>query len=254
MNTIGYISEKIKTAKILDFGTIFNESIELFKKVWLQGLIMLLINMAMMVPFMILVYLPLITLGIIDPEALENPDNAIIFMLPFIIFMIFFFCVAMTITFALKAAFYRICKLKDLGSSNSEDYFYYLKPAYLGKVFKLALATVGISILASLLCFLPIIYVVVPIFFMNIVFAFNPELSASNIIRASFELGTKKWLISFGLIIIAGFLAEIVGLMLCVVGLFFTASFAYIPLYIVYKKVVGFNDQDSFAEIKQIGQ
>jgi hypothetical protein len=254
MNTIGYIIEKIKTAEVLDFGAIFNESIELFKKVWLQGLIMLLINMAMMVPFIILLYLPLITLGIIDPEAMDNPDNAIIFIVPFIIFMIFFICVAMTITFALKAAFYRICKFKDLGSSNSEDYFYYLKLPYLGKVFQLALASVGISFLATLLCVIPVIYVAVPIYFMNIVFAFNPDLSVSNIIKASFELGTRKWLISIGLLIIAGFLAEIVGLMLCIVGIFFTASFAYLPLYIVYKKVVGFSDLDPFDEIKKIGQ
>lgn len=254
MNTIADISDKIKNAKNLDFGIIFNESIELFKKVWLQGLIMLLINMALMVPFMIVMYLPLITLGIIDPEAMDDSDNAIIFMVPFIIFMICFMCVAMTVTFALKAAFYRICKLKDLGTSNSEDYFYYLKRPYLSKVFKLALATVGISIIASLLCVLPVIYVVVPIYFMNIVFAFNPELSASDIIKASFELGTKKWLISFGLIIISGFLAEIVGFMLCIVGVFFTASFAYLPLYIVYKKVVGFEGRDAFEEIKQIGQ
>jgi len=163
-------------------------------------------------------------------------------------------CVAMTITFALKAAFYRICKLKDLGSSNSDDYFYYMKRPYLGKVFKLALATVGISLLPSLLCLLPVTYVVVPIYFMNIVFAFNPDLSASDIIKASFEHGTKKWLISFGIIIIAGFLAEMVGVMLCFVGVFFTASFAYLPLYMVYKKVVGFGDPDSLNEIKKIGQ
>ena len=32
------LQSRINNAKALDFGTIFNQSIELFKKVWVQGL------------------------------------------------------------------------------------------------------------------------------------------------------------------------------------------------------------------------
>lgn len=45
------LQSKINNAKDLDFGTIFNQSMELFKKVWVQGLLTLIISGAMMIPF-----------------------------------------------------------------------------------------------------------------------------------------------------------------------------------------------------------
>ena len=41
------MKRRIEDAKALDFGTIFNQSIELFKKVWVQGLVVLLLNMVL---------------------------------------------------------------------------------------------------------------------------------------------------------------------------------------------------------------
>ena len=51
MNTVTSLSEKINRAKALDFGDLFSKSIELFKKVWVQGLVMLLLTVAIMIPF-----------------------------------------------------------------------------------------------------------------------------------------------------------------------------------------------------------
>ena len=90
----------------------------------------------------------------------------------------------------------------------------------------------------------------VPLSLLPVIYAFNPELSMSNLIKASFDLGNKKWFITFGLTIVAGFLAQIVGMLLCGIGIFFTASFAAIPIYFVYKEVIGFED----TEFKQIGE
>jgi uncharacterized membrane protein len=107
----------------------------------------------------------------------------------------------------------------------------------------------GISLLAVLLCVFPIIYVMVPVTLINVVYAFNPDLSASNIVNASFKLGNKKWLITFGLIIVAGILAQFVGMIMCFVGVMVTAAFAYLPVYFIYKDSIGFNESNVIDEI-----
>ena len=243
MNALNILLEKIDRSKTLDFGDIFSNSIELFKKVWVQGLIMMLLMMVILIPFYLVMYLPFIGMGFLDMDAYSyNNDISPILMIPFFIMIFVYSIVAMVLSFGMKASFYRICKMKDLNEAGSDDYFYYLKKPYLGKVIVLSLMTFGISLLATLLCFLPIIYVMVPITLINVIFAFNPDLSASDIIKAGFRLGNKKWLITFGLIVISAILAELVGLLMCFVGIFVTASFSYIPAYFVYKESVGFQN------------
>lgn len=250
MNLI-QLQSKINNAKDLDFGTIFNQSMELFKKVWVQGLLILIISTALLIPFYLLMYLPLIAMGLIDPQSFE-PGNepSLVVMFPFIIFMILFAFYAMAVSFGMQAAFFRICMQKDLNIAASDDYFHFFKKQYVPKILKLSLASVGISILAAMLCALPLIYVVVPLSFFSIIFSFNPELSATEIIKASFALGNKKWLLAFGLTIVASFLAQIIGLLMCCIGIFVTMSFIHLPKYFIYKEVIGFEDTN---EINQIG-
>ncbi len=247
------LQSRISNARALDFGTIFNQSIELFKKVWLQGLIVIVLTMALMMPFYLIMYLPLMAMGVIDPNAMQQgQDGNIGMMIVFNLMQLVIGFIATVISFALKAAFYRICKQKDLGLEGTDDYFYFFKKPYLGKVIKLSAISFGIAILAMLLCGLPLIYAIVPISFINIIFAFNPELTESNIVKASFEIGNKKWLLTFGLMFITGFLAGIVGLVMCVVGIFVTSSFSYLPLYFIYKESIGFDNDDEIQEIGKI--
>ncbi|MFD2822045.1 hypothetical protein ACFS5M_00085 [Lacinutrix iliipiscaria] len=244
---------RVQNAKDLDFGDIFNKSIELFKKVWVQGLVILLLTMVLMIPFYIIMYLPLIAAGLIDPSMFEaGNDPSPLLTIPFVLFALVFSVVAMVIGLGMRAGFYRICKMKDLDEAGSEDYFYYLKRPYLSKLVKLSLATFGITLLAALLCVIPVFYVMVPVTLMNLIFAFNPEQSVSDIIKSGFALGNKKWLITFGLIIIASFLAQIVGMIMCFVGVFVTASFAYIPVYYIYKESVGFDKDDELKQIENL--
>lgn len=245
MNAIDTLLDKIEKAPSLDFGTIFNQSIELFKKTWVQGLVMLLLTMLLMVPFYIIMYLPMIAMGLFDPETLGNfEDFDVLLMIPFGIFVLLFAFFAMVISFGMKASFYRICKLKDLNKATSDDYFFYLKKPYLSKVIGLSLATFGITIVAVLLCVLPVFYVMIPVALMNVIFAFNPELSTSEIIKAGFELGNKKWFLTFGLIIISSLLAGIVGFLMCCIGVYVTSSFSYLPAYFIYKDSVGFDEKE----------
>ncbi|XCF07240.1 hypothetical protein ABI125_05130 [Tamlana crocina] len=250
MSTLNVLLEKVENAKDLEFGDIFNKSIELFKKVWLQGLVMLLLTMVLMIPFYIVMYLPLIAMGIFDPEAMQQggqPDIAM--LIPFYILMVVFMFFAMVIAFALKSAFYRICKFKDFNEATSDDYFYFFKKPYLGKTIKVAAITFGISLLATLLCVLPIIYVMVPLALINVIYAFNPDMEASDIVKVGFKLGNKKWLVTFGLMFVAGLLAQVVGVVMCFIGVVVTASFAYLPVYFVYKDTIGFKEQNPIDEI-----
>ncbi len=245
MNTIDALLEKIDKAKSLDFGTVFNQSIELFKKVWVQGLVIRLLIMILMLPFSLIMYIPMISMGLFDPETIQNmEDFKPLIFIPLGLFGILFMFFAIVIDFGMKASFYRICKLKDLEEMGADDYFHYLKKPYLGKVVKLSLATFGITILAMLLCVIPVFYVMVPVTLMNVIFAFNPELSTSEIVKAGFRLGNKKWLLTFGLLFVSFILAGFIGLLLCCIGVYITLSFVYLPLYFIYKDSVGFDKKE----------
>ncbi|WP_211359261.1 hypothetical protein [Bizionia myxarmorum] len=249
------ILEKIVNAPMLDFGTIFNDAIELFKKTWLQGFLLQIFTALIALPLIILLYLPLI--GIIisqaaagdqDPDALQAYFAGLGIL--YVMFFVLGIMVISVISMALQAGFYRIMKQLDYNESvQTADFFYYFKGKYLGKLFILMLAAVFIGSIAAMLCVLPIFYVIVPLSFFTVMFAFNPELSAGDIISASFKLGNKKWLLAFGLIIISSVLSQMVGMLLCGIGLLFTAAFAYHPLYLIYKNVIGFPEKEPTSHI-----
>ena len=253
MNKLNFLLTKIDSAKELDFGTIFNQSIELFKKTWVQGLVMLLLTMVLMIPFYVLMYLPMLALGLSSPDYIESGDDFnLLLVIPFGLMILVFVFFAMIIGFGITSAFFRICKIKDFNEATSDDYFYFFKKPYLGKTIKLAAIIFGISVLATLLCFFPLIYVMVPLSLINVIYAFNPEMTASDIVKVGFKLGNKKWLITFGLMIVASLLAQMVGMIMCFVGIFVTASFAYLPFYFVYKESIGFNETHIIDEIGTI--
>ena len=62
---------KIQVASTIDFGDLFNESVTLFKKVWVQGLILQLFSILIMLPFIIIFYVPYFEL------ILENSSNGV---------------------------------------------------------------------------------------------------------------------------------------------------------------------------------
>ncbi len=239
------LEEKIEKASPLDFGNILDESFELFKKVWVQGLVINLLTVVFTIPCMFIFYVPMLFLGLSNPEAFADDGTPPVLLLFVMIpaYVIIFFLIFVLNTL-MRAGFYRICKQHDLGISTSDNYFYYFKKEYLSKVFLVALMSVGIAFAAALLCMLPLFYVLVPLNLVPLFFAFNPDLSAKELLKASFKLGTKKWLLIFGLTIVAGFAAQVVGMFLCFVGVFVTASFSLIPQYMVYKKTIGFDEAE----------
>jgi hypothetical protein len=161
--------------------------------------------------------------------------------------------VAGAVSVAINAGFYRIIKKLDKDESvATSDFFYFVKTKYLGKTFMLMLVSIVIAIPSALLCYIPLIYMIVSLSFFAIIFAFNPDFTVSEIVKVSFKLGHKKWLLSFGLIIVSSILANLVGYILCGIGLLFTATFSYHPIYLIYKKTIGFDETSIIDEIGRI--
>ncbi len=239
------IFKRIAVAREPDFGAIFGKSFELFKKVWLEGLVHLLLTFAVTIPFLIFIYAPLVP-DIVEAEMMDgtfNPFEAYspLTIVGYVFFLLIMLLMLQVVAYAINAHFFLVMKQKDVGTPlETGGYWVFLK-GYSGKMFMLALASLGIAILATLLCYLPLLYVMVPLQLIVPIFAFNPELSTSEIIRAGFKLGNRFWLIIFGLMVVMGLIAQL-GMLLCLVGVFITASLVYIPIYYVYKDTVGFGE------------
>jgi len=251
------IFSKIETANKVDFGEILSKSFELFKKVWQEGLIHGLITMALMIPVIIIAYVPMVAILMNTPNYqydyyndyynYNEPlmDYPVLWIVGFMLLFFALTFVAQTVVYGVIGHFFRVLKKADLGTDeDTGGYFVYLKGKHLKKIFVLSLATFGISLLAVLLCYLPIFYVLVPLKLFITIFVYNEDLSVSDIIKASFKLGHKFWLILFGLIFIAGTVAQI-GLILCVVGYFATAYFVHVPIYYFYKDAIGFDQEEA---------
>ncbi|MBZ0327436.1 MAG: hypothetical protein K8F54_07505 [Altibacter sp.] len=248
------IFTKIENAKKPDFGAILSKSFELFKKVWEQALYHVLITLAVMLPVILLIYIPYIlfifqmggfdSYGYYDDYGFYREPN----LAPYIPFLIVYVIVVLVIIFlaqafvlGITAHFVKVLKKVDTGSAEDVGgYFSLIKGNYM-KLILLSLASFGIALLATLACYLPIFYVMVPLQLLVVFYAFHPEMSVSDLVKASFKLGHKFWLTIFGLIIISSLIAQL-GILLCIVGVFFTAYFVHIPMYYVYKDALGFDD------------
>ncbi|MDO5978271.1 hypothetical protein [Flavivirga spongiicola] len=249
MNTLDSLLQKIGHAKPLDFGEIISNSIDLYKKVWLKGFLVVVIVMiaAVIINFVFgLIGLAPDVFDFNDGFDLESfssfySQNAL-YSVPQTILV-------STLTLALVGAFYRICRQMDSGETGRDDYFYFFNKEYFTKVFMLGIIYTLIATTAQLLFLIPYIYAIVPLSYFAIIFAFNPDLSETEIVKASFALGNKKWLITFGALFVTGILAML-GILGCGIGLLFTMSIIYLPVFLIYKEVIGFKAD---SEIEKIG-
>ena len=51
MYAVQTLLNKIQNSKSIDFGDLFNETLDVFKKVWVQGLLLQLFSLIIMLPF-----------------------------------------------------------------------------------------------------------------------------------------------------------------------------------------------------------
>ena len=251
MNTVQTLLNKIQTSKSIDFGDLFNESLGVFKKVWVQGLLLQLFSIVIMLPFLISFYLPYLTLAfegdLNQTMSTENFDRAFIedYGASLIWIYLLMFIVGI-LSSLLNLGFYRIVKEMDHGNPFVvSDFFYFFKGSILGKAIGLMLAYTGISILAALLCFFPLIYAIVPLMFMLPMFVYNSHLSISEVIKVTFAIGNKKWGITFLIMVLNIVLFYVIMFLTCGLGVLFFSCFIYLPQYIIYKKIIGFDTPES---------
>jgi hypothetical protein len=267
MDIMTSLLEKINNSKPLDFGDILSKSFEMFKKTWLKGFVLLLILAIVAIPFFVVIYMPLYVSLF---EQIQNggydPNDASTLMMQsdgFRYKILGFTFVMSFLTTALIAGFYRIIKKIDFGETiNATDFFYYFKGKYLGRVFTIAAFSFLISLVNfALEKFLPpttatLLSVIISIGFsvystlFVLFFAFHPDLESTEIFSLSFNLGSRKWLLIFGLMFVTGIIGCF-GIILCGIGLLFTISIIYLPPYFIYKEVFGFNEK---SDIDKIGQ
>ncbi|WKB82262.1 hypothetical protein QYR09_04340 [Cellulophaga lytica] len=235
------VEGKINTKPALDFGDIFNKSMELFKVVWLPGFVTVLFTTLLTLLLVLVMYTPLIALGIFNAEAFERQEPPIIYTFFSMVLMPIIMMCIFAVNLLLMAGFYRICRAKDV-QLNTDGHFYYFKKHYMIKAFILASITIGLAIVGMLTCGVGLIYLGVPLALFPVFLAFEEELSALEIVKASFALGNKNWFVLFGVTFVMGLIAQL-GVILCVVGVLFTAMLARIPIYYAYKNGVGFADE-----------
>lgn len=240
------IQNKIQNAQHLDFGNILDSSINMFKEVWLKGFLVILILVIIGIGITFL--FNFIGLGP-DPFTVDEDFNFYSYYTSDIFYSLPQSIIIASITIGLLAGFYRMVKQVDLNEKQNDDYFYYFKGDYLNKIFVLGAIYALIATIAQLLFLIPYIYAFVPLSFFAVMFANNPDLTQTEIVKLCFSLGTKKWLLTFGLLFITGILGML-GIIACGIGLLFTMSIMYLPVYFVYRDVVGFEDD---SEIMKIG-
>ncbi|GGD13761.1 hypothetical protein [Hyunsoonleella pacifica] len=249
MNSYEVLRDKIRNAPELNFGDILNEAIELFKKVWLKGfLVILIIAIAGVCLNFIFQAIGLA----VDPSILMEGitiDSLTKFYSQSALYGLPQTILASTLMIVMLAGFYRMCKQEVQGETYNDDYFYYFKKEYFSKALMLGIVYALIQALAQALLLIPYIYVFVPLSYFSIIFANNPDLSETEIIKLSFALGNKKWLISFGSMFVCGILGML-GAIACIVGVVLTVSIMYLPVFLIYKGVLGFDNRN---EIDLIG-
>lgn len=248
---------RIANAVDLNFGTIFSQSIELYKKSWLHGFLLQLIIIVLVLPVILIIYVPIIMVMVSQSQSGQfNPDSidglfAGLSVVYSIVLIIAVLAIAV-IQMMLVAGFYKMLRNLDEGREvKTSELFYFMKGKYIGKLLLLMLVTLLIAIPAILLFYLPIFYLMVPISFFTIIFAFNPEWSIGDIVGSGFKLGNKKWFLTFGLLFVSYLAIMILTFLSCGIGSLFLTTFLYHPIYFIYKGTVGFDD---LTELNQIGE
>ncbi|WP_299183245.1 hypothetical protein [uncultured Aquimarina sp.] len=243
--------EKIENSKKPEFGDIMSKSFELYKKVFSIGMVHALVIFAIAIPFILVVYLPLLPFYIdmiqnagdpyYQPSFLEGFSVMMIVVWVVVIFVLSF--IMQVLNISVYGHFLKTLKNQDLGLTEEIGGYFTIAKKHFGKIILISLANMGIGMLAALACYFPIFYVMVPLQLVILIFIFNQEMSVENIIKAAFKLGNKYWLTFFGLIFVSGIFSAL-GVIVCYLGVIATMFFSYIVMYYMYKDTIGFENEN----------
>ncbi|MBL7472970.1 hypothetical protein [Robertkochia sediminum] len=254
--TYDQLIDKIASAPVPEPGDVLTNAFELFKKAWLQGLVYILLTFILVLPLVLIIYMPVVGLAVLGEAqgydmGAQLDGMSWVAMLPFAGLIAVGVLLVHSLVMALQAGLYRSFNAVEHGDVFRVGMLFdFLKWRYIRKTFVLALFSILIALLCLALCVLPILYVWVPLYFVAVIFAFNPDLRPSEIIQAAFKLGNKTWFVSFVLIILAHVLSQMVSFFTCGVGVLFTSAFVYMTVYHIYKGVI--NDDLEAVEPDEI--
>lgn len=237
------LQQKISKAPSIDFSDLFNDTISTYKKVWLQGLLCQLINTVVGLPLLLMnsEVFSLETLTSNGPFVRDVNDQYFLTTPPSELALWFLtLFVTILISTTVNFGFFRIVKQIDTGGRfEFSDFFYFIKSDHIVKSILVILAYFGVALLATLMCVLPLFYVMIPLMFVPPMFAYNnTELSVSETIKLSFQLGHKKWGITFVITVLNGIFLYLITIFTCGLGSLFFGCIMQLPIYIIYKKTL----------------
>ncbi|WP_281225832.1 hypothetical protein [Flavobacterium aquiphilum] len=250
--TLQRLKDIEKNGYQLDFGNVFNDAFENYKKIALYaGLVLIIFGIlftAIIAGFVIAAVGSSLISGGLNPEKLKVENFTESQMLIFNISAIVISCIMSPF----QASF---LKMALYGERDNEfrisDLFSYYKLPYLTKIVgsTLTISVIGLvqatlfsnihfellgGIITYFISFITILTVPLIIF---------GELDTFNAIKYSILIIFKQPIVILGLIIIA-FIGSFVGIMGCCIGIFFTLPFIYSMNYVIYSSIVGIDFQE----------
>lgn len=251
MSSLNCISKKVAEAPKIDFGDLFNESVLVFKKVWLQGFILQLLSIGLSLPLMFLNF-SMFQDSRIDSNSQYNIqsilfDDAMTQQHGSVLVIYYLVTIVVGIISSLISfGFFRIIAKMDMGQGFLfSDFFYFFRDGKFTKSLLLVLANFGVAILAVLMCVFPIFYVMIPLMFVTPFYVFNSELSILDVLKSSFALGHKKWGITFAITFLNIISLYVLIMLTCGLGALFFSCFLQMPIYVLYKKIISFESLEN---------
>ncbi|NAS30068.1 hypothetical protein GTQ40_03715 [Flavobacteriaceae bacterium R38] len=251
------IEKVLREGYNLDIGDIFNKSFEIYKKTWgiIAGGILIVGIIAIILVFIFFS----IFLGI-SFSSLDSFDPLTFQSAPFFLSSLSFSIIISALLSPVTAGFIKICKdAKDQKELSLGTIFEYYKAPYFGNII---IASILVAIISGLLSylfqfvlFIPLMNYLVSLLLSTITILMLPliifkNLNALQAFDFSIKLVSKNFFIVFVLILLATILAFL-GLLACLVGIFFTMPILYAVQFCIYDEVLG--DDDEVSEIDMIG-
>jgi uncharacterized membrane protein len=260
MNATERKIEEIKTNGYdLDFGTIFNNAFENYKKIAVYGGLAFFVFSVIIAfaGFMIAISFFGISASSFNPQSLAG-FKLTNFSGLFIVSYVLGLALVTAIITPFMAGF---LKMAESGQNNQEfsvtDLFGYYKSPYFSPLFVatilISLVSVSLSMLMEATGIQPL-GVVFSLIISFLTFLYIPliifgNLNATDAIKGSIILISKQPIITLVLLVVA-YIGSMVGFIGCCIGIFFTLPFMYSMHYTIYCAIIGTN---STSELDQIG-
>lgn len=128
------------------------------------------------------------------------------------------------------------------------DIFYAYKNGLFLKSFLLSMLSIIFMYIGFSLCLIPG-FILAALMMLSVPFVLFSNLGAMQAIKASFQVTTKNFS-GFNVMLFLMVLILIVGFLICIVGLLAAYPLIYIIIYVLYKKIIGFDtiENSNFLE------